>query len=171
MSIIFTLILFFISSAGNAFELPREVTGLHRNIMSENPPPIRNTVPSPDHILRIEIMEEYQKWRGTPYHFGGSSRQGVDCSALMQHVFRESTNFFLPRTTNEQIRRGITVKRDNLRIGDLVFFHQGPQQRHVGVYIGNDEFIHASSIEGVTISTLKNQYWHTRFITARRIVS
>lgn len=123
-------------------------------------------------LFRQLLWQQYRdKWQGTRYLLGGSSLRGIDCSALMQHLFRESLNLTLARTTSGQIKEGVKVDRHNLKVGDLIFFRTGPTERHVGVYIGNEEFIHASSSRGVTVSTLENQYWQERYITARRIVS
>ncbi|WP_223297180.1 NlpC/P60 family protein [Enterobacter sp. 638] len=119
--------------------------------------------------LRGRILTQYQKWKGTDYKWGGTSHRGVDCSALMQHLFSDAAHLSLPRTTGEQIHRGVQVAEHRLKAGDLIFFQTGPNRRHVGVYIGNRQFIHASTSQGVTVSTLANDYWHTHFITARRI--
>ena len=120
-------------------------------------------------VLRGRILSQYQKWKGTHYQWGGTTRRGVDCSALMQHLFSDAANLSLPRTTGEQIHRGIQVAQYRLKAGDLIFFQTGRNVRHVGVYIGDHQFIHASSSEGVTVSTLANNYWQSRFITARRV--
>ncbi|MBM7355100.1 UNVERIFIED_ORG: lipoprotein Spr [Enterobacter sp. JUb101] len=119
--------------------------------------------------LRGRILTQYQKWKGTDYKWGGTSHRGVDCSALMQHLFSDAAHLSLPRTTGEQIHRGVQVAEHRLKAGDLIFFQTGPNRRHVGVYIGNRQFIHASTSQGVTVSTLANDYWHSHFITARRI--
>ena len=87
----------------------------------------------------------------------------------MQHLFSDVAHLNLPRTTGEQIHRGVQVTQYRLRPGDLVFFQTGPNRRHVGVYIGNSEFIHASSSQGVTVSTLTDAYWQAHYITARRV--
>jgi len=88
----------------------------------------------------------------------------------MQHLFRDSLQKSLPRTTFQQIRNGRKVSKNNLKPGDLVFFKTSPGDRHVGVYVGDHQFIHASKIEGVTISSLDNQYWVDHYETARRLV-
>ena len=87
----------------------------------------------------------------------------------MQHLFSDVAHLNLPRTTGEQIHRGVQVTQYRLRPGDLVFFQTGPNRRHVGVYIGNSQFIHASSSQGVTVSTLTDTYWQAHYITARRV--
>lgn len=120
-------------------------------------------------LLKTRLLQQYADWKGTRYHMGGSSHRGVDCSALMQHLFAESMALSLPRTTSEQMRRGKAVSREELKPGDLVFFQTGRRQRHVGVFIGGDEFIHASTSEGVTISSLNNEYWRTHYQAARRV--
>ena len=119
--------------------------------------------------LRGRILEQYQKWKGTHYAWGGTTRRGVDCSALMQHLFSDAAHLSLPRTTGEQIHRGVQIAQYSLKPGDLIFFQTGPNRRHVGVYIGNSEFIHASTSHGVTVSTLADNYWQSHFITARRV--
>lgn len=119
--------------------------------------------------LRSRILDQYQKWKGTHYQWGGTTHRGVDCSALMQHLFSEAAHLNLPRTTSEQIHRGVQVAQYRLKAGDLVFFQTGPNRKHVGVYIGNSQFIHASSSQGVTVSTLTDDYWQEHYITARRV--
>ncbi|MEZ6877740.1 NlpC/P60 family protein [Enterobacter sp. KBR-315C3_2022] len=119
--------------------------------------------------LRSRIMDQYQKWKGTHYQWGGTTHRGVDCSALMQHLFSDAAHLSLPRTTGEQIQRGVQVAQYRLKAGDLVFFQTGPHRRHVGVYIGDSQFIHASSSQGVTVSALTDNYWQAHFITARRV--
>jgi len=109
--------------------------------------------------LRSRILDQYQKWKGTHYQWGGTTHRGVDCSALMQHLFSDAAHLELPRTTSEQIHRGVQVAQYRLKVGDLVFFQTGPNRKHVGVYIGDSQFIHASSSQGVTVSTLTDNYW------------
>lgn len=125
---------------------------------------------APPTRLKSALLSRYVSWKGTRYHFGGTTRRGVDCSALMQHLFAESASVALPRTTQEQIKKGRAVRKTALQPGDLVFFNTGPRQRHVGVYIGDNQFIHASKEKGVTISSLSNRYWRARYLAARRVV-
>ncbi|ELY3466846.1 C40 family peptidase [Cronobacter universalis] len=120
--------------------------------------------------LKRALLSRYAGWKGTRYHLGGTTHRGVDCSALMQHLFAESASVSLPRTTSQQIRKGTAVRKTALQPGDLVFFSTGPRQRHVGVYIGDNQFIHASKEKGVTISSLSNGYWRARYLAARRVV-
>ncbi|MCA0270187.1 MAG: NlpC/P60 family protein [Bacteroidetes bacterium] len=112
----------------------------------------------------------HDDWAGTRYRYGGMSRSGIDCSALMLIWFRSLYGVNLPRTAAQQATEGERVSRSNLRAGDLVFFSQGTRISHVGVYIGNGQFAHSSSSRGVAITDLSNSYWSPRFRTARRIL-
>ncbi|MBW7982672.1 lipoprotein Spr [Enterobacillus tribolii] len=120
--------------------------------------------------IKNAISSVYAKWKGVHYRFGGSTKRGVDCSALMQHVFSDTVDMHLPRTTREQIKLGTRISKNELRTGDLVFFKTSRYQRHVGVYIGNNQFMHASKRKGVTISSLDNSYWVRHYESARRVV-
>ncbi|WP_442865692.1 NlpC/P60 family protein [Buttiauxella sp. WJP83] len=119
--------------------------------------------------IRSAILSQYSNWKGTRYHLGGTTHNGVDCSALMQKIFSASFGQSLPRTTTQQIHNGQQVSKETLKPGDLVFFKTSPGQRHVGVYVGDNKFIHASSSEGVTMSSLANHYWVDHYETARRL--
>jgi lipoprotein Spr len=116
-----------------------------------------------------KILSHYDRWEGVRYKFGGNSRKGIDCSAYMQRVFQDEFAVSLPRSTGEQMKLGSRVAKSELNTGDLVFFKTSSRQRHVGVYIGEGEFVHASTSMGVTVSSLDNQYWGTRYELARRI--
>lgn len=119
--------------------------------------------------LKRRILNEFALWRGTDYRWGGDSRKGIDCSAFTRRIIASVIHQHLPRTALEQRRVGHRVAREKLNAGDLVFFETKPGVHHVGVYIGNDAFIHASSSQGVTLSHLSDRYWQARYITARRL--
>lgn len=133
------------------------------------------TLQMSEHKIRQEIVAEFSRWKGVKYKFGGTTRRGIDCSALMQKIFHaafdDRMSTALPRTTSGQIQRGVKAYRNDLRVGDLLFFRLSPVQKHVGVYIGDDKFIHASTSKGVIISTLENDYWSDRYKTARRVIA
>lgn len=112
-----------------------------------------------------------ERWEGVEHKLGGSSRSGVDCSGLVQSVFREEFQVSVPRTTEKQARTGKSVSRSSLRPGDLVFFRPERKKRHVGIYLSDGEFLHASSSEGVTISPLDRSYWTDHWWQARRLFS
>ncbi|QEM81103.1 NlpC/P60 family protein [Halomonas binhaiensis] len=120
-----------------------------------------------DELVRETLMEEHGKWAGTPYRLGGTSFSGIDCSALVQNIFNEAFQVDLPRTTGSQINTGIPIGRTELSPGDLVFFRP-PGSRHVGIYVGDGRFLHASSSRGVMISKLSNSYWSRYYWQARR---
>lgn len=113
--------------------------------------------------VRSRLISVTNEWTGTPYAYGGESRKGIDCSAFVQVLYSNAYSTRLPRSTNAQRKVGKSVRRSDLRTGDLVFFDTGPRQSHVGVYIGNDEFAHASSSSGVTVSSLSEAYWNRTF--------
>ncbi|HAT7732872.1 TPA: hypothetical protein JAX37_004800 [Enterobacter cloacae] len=92
------------------------------------------------------------KWKGVRYQLDGTGNDGIDCSALTQKLFLAALNKRLPRTTGEQIKLGQHVPITSLLPGDLVFFKPRRVLRHVGVYLGNNQFIHASDKAGVTLS-------------------
>ena len=111
----------------------------------------------------------YESWKGTPYRLGGKSRRGIDCSAFVQVGYYDVFNEMLPRTTGEQARLGRWIPLADAKEGDLVFFKTGRRLRHVGIYLGNAEFLHASTSQGVMISSLANPYWRRAFWQVRRV--
>lgn len=115
------------------------------------------------------IRDQYDRWSGTPHVLGGSSARGMDCSAYVQRVFDDAFATRLPRTTDQQVREGRPVSRNELQPGDLVFFRPRKTQ-HVGIYLGDGEFTHASSSSGVTVSRMDEPYWSRSYWTARRIL-
>jgi probable lipoprotein NlpC len=108
-------------------------------------------------------------WEGTRYKFGGLSHNGVDCSGFTLLTYKELFGKNLPRTVREQAEEGTKISKASLQAGDLVFFKIGLNQKHVGIYLENNLFIHASGSKGVTISNLDNIYWKGRYLQAQRI--
>lgn len=123
-----------------------------------------------DQLLFYLLRKEFFHWKGTPYRLGGDSKRGIDCSALVKNVYRDSFNLTLPRTTETQVKKGYLVYKDQLQVGDLVFFKTGWSTRHVGIYMGNNQFMHASTSKGVITSSLDNVYWKEKYWQARRIL-
>ncbi len=119
--------------------------------------------------VRSKLLQQYREWRNTPYRMGGLSKRGVDCSGFVYLTYRAKLGRTLPRTTTEQATTGVEVSRSNLRPGDLLFFKTGVFSRHVGIYLGYQQFLHASSSRGVTSSGLAEEYWDGHYWTARRI--
>ena len=118
-----------------------------------------------------ELREYYQNWRGTRYRLGGVSHAGIDCSGFTALAVRDVYGLSLPRTAREQAMWGKSVGRDDLLPGDLVFFKRGRNTNHVGIYMGNDSFMHASTSQGVMISSLDNVYWRNKFWKGSRLYS
>lgn len=115
------------------------------------------------------LYRQYQDWRGTPYAWGGMSKRGVDCSGFVYLTLRDQFGTYVPRTTAQQVQTGHHIDDDELAAGDLVFFKTGSKVRHVGIYMENGKFLHASTSRGVIISRLDNVYWKEHYWHARRI--
>ena len=106
---------------------------------------------------------------GAPYRFGGSSLKGIDCSSFVQKIYR-IFDITLPRNAREQSKVGVSIDREKLAEGDLIFFHTKRSLGHVGIYIGNNEFVHASSRRKVVrIDSLDTPYYQKRFQRAVRV--
>jgi murein DD-endopeptidase / murein LD-carboxypeptidase len=116
------------------------------------------------------MMGEIQSWMGTPYLYGGESRSGVDCSGFTQAVY-SSVNIDIPRTASQQAAASQVVAPADLRFGDLIFFNtSGSGISHVGIYLGNGFFAHASSSRGVVRESLSKQYYADRIVSAGRFM-
>jgi lipoprotein Spr len=110
-------------------------------------------------------------WIGTPYRYGGMSKTGVDCSGLVCMIFRELGEYGLPHSSEEMRKIGSPVPLSRLKKGDILFFsYHSKRVDHVGMYLGNNEFVHASSKWGVIRSSISDDYYRSRFIEARRIL-
>ncbi|MEL6612775.1 MAG: NlpC/P60 family protein [Bacteroidota bacterium] len=120
-------------------------------------------------MVAATIRAEGSDWIGIPYRWGGTTRRGIDCSAFVQQLMRATFDLELPRTTATQVHRGERISRDELIPGDLVFFRRRGV-RHVGVYMGDGDFIHASSSRGVTVSNLSSNYYTRHYWQARRVL-
>jgi cell wall-associated NlpC family hydrolase len=122
---------------------------------------------SPDEVqLFVKVATGFI---GAPYRFGGSSLKGIDCSSFVQKIYR-IFDVTLPRNAAQQSKVGINITRENLTEGDLVFFHTNRSLGHVGIYIGNNEFVHASSKSKVVrIDSLDTPYYQKRFQRAVRV--
>jgi cell wall-associated NlpC family hydrolase len=120
--------------------------------------------------LAVTLTRNAMRFLGVPYVFGGTSSSGFDCSGYVQHVFA-MLGYHIPRTADAQYYAGKRVTGATIAPGDLVFFQTyaaGPS--HVGIYLGNDRFVHASSSRGVTVSSLHESYWSARYLGAKRLI-
>ena len=122
-------------------------------------------------LSQSKLMREISRYMGVPYELGGANADGMDCSGYTMTVYRDGGGVRLPRTSHEQATVGKVVSLQELKFGDLVFFNTtGSDASHVGVYLGDDLFAHASVTLGVTISSLQSSYYQRRVCGARRII-
>ena len=121
---------------------------------------------------REKILFEVIKYLETPYKYGGNTDKGIDCSAFTKQVYEKSVSVELPRTAREQFNTGEKVSKDELKFGDLVFFNTRKTNNpgHVGIYLGDNQFVHASKTYGVTVSSLDANYYKKRYAGARRMM-
>lgn len=126
---------------------------------------------SSGNLISRRVISNAMQYIGTPYVFGGTSLYyGIDCSAYVQRIFAQ-VGISLPRTADYQFEVGTPISRAELIPGDVVFFTTYTYgASHCGIYIGDGNFIHASSSQGVTISSLSHPYYNSRYIGARRVI-
>ncbi|WP_294453673.1 C40 family peptidase [uncultured Bacteroides sp.] len=122
-----------------------------------------------NHKLYLEAAD----WIGTPYRYGGTTKKGVDCSGLTMSIYRTVYRKKLSRNSEEQRDKDCQrVLKRNLREGDLVFFHNGKKKRrasHVGIYLKDGRFIHASTSVGVVVSSLNERYYSSHWLQGGRV--
>jgi cell wall-associated NlpC family hydrolase len=114
------------------------------------------------------LLESVDEWYGTRYRMGGTTKSGIDCSAFVQAVFASAYGVSLPRTAREQYRVSQRISRTELKEGDLLFFNTRGGVSHVGIYLQNNKFVHASTSQGVTVSDMFDPYYLKRFVGAGR---
>ncbi len=117
------------------------------------------------------LYVESAQWMGVPYRSGGKTKKGVDCSALTAAIYKKAYRKKLERNANDQRKDANRISKRNLREGDLVFFHNGRKKRtasHVGIYLKDGKFIHASTSRGVIVSRLDDEYWRKRWMCGGR---
>ena len=122
--------------------------------------------------VKEKMLMEIIKYLNTPYKFGGNSKNGMDCSAFTQAIFNDCASISLLRTAQDQYDEGVQVDDISaLKFGDLVFFdtRRSVKPGHVGIYLGDNLFAHASSKQGVTVSSITQDFYSQRFMGGRRI--
>jgi len=108
---------------------------------------------------------------GKKYKWGSAGPSSFDCSGFTSYIYKNGAGISLPRTSVSQSKVGIKISRNQLKSGDLVFFNtSGKGISHVGMYIGDSKFIHASTSKGVRIDSLNSSYYKSKFVTASRII-
>lgn len=152
------------------FQPARAATSVVHSIPSASAAPVRASRSSDS---ADELIGSAMGLLGVAYRYGGTSAStGFDCSGFMQHIFRRSMGLNLPRTSAEQAKMGVGISRGELQPGDMVFFRTMGRGRisHVGLYIGNDRFIHAPRTgKRIEITSLSNKYWNAKYAFARRV--
>ena len=124
-----------------------------------------------EQLQNMQLLKVIDEWYGTRYRLGGTDKDGIDCSALMQTFFTTLYGVTLPRTAREQFSFSRRISRTEIREGDLIFFNTIGGVSHVGMYLQNNKFIHASSGGGVTISDIYDEYWMKKFVGIGRVDS
>ncbi len=120
-------------------------------------------------ITNFSLYNFIDDWFGTRYRYGGSTKKGIDCSSFTGKLMKDVFSVELPRTAREQYKATIKITEEEMAEGDLVFFNTRGGVSHVGLFLGNGYFVHASSSNGVTISRLDEPYFKHRFLGAGRI--
>jgi lipoprotein Spr len=125
-----------------------------------------------EEINNIPLLQKIDEWWGTPYVLGGSSKRGVDCSYFTLDVMNAIYNTNLKRTAAEQYTQSEKIDWSDLKEGDLIFFKTDGSRSisHVGIYMTNNKFAHASTSQGVTISDLSEPYWQKRLYSLGRVL-
>jgi lipoprotein Spr len=123
-------------------------------------------------ITNIQLLQKIDEWWGTPYSLGGSTKNGVDCSYFTFDVMKEVYKVNLKRTASEQFEQSAKIEWKDLKEGDLIFFKAEGRRNisHVGIYLTNNKFAHASTSQGVTISDLTDAYWQRRLYSIGRVI-
>lgn len=119
---------------------------------------------------KAKLEKQYQNYKGIKYKYGGTDKRGFDCSGFTQIVYRNAFQIELPRTTESIAKLGKKVSKKKLSPGDLVFFRPSRRYRHVGIFLGNNTFMHSSTSRGIIKSKLDNVYWKKKYRFAKRIM-
>ena len=151
-----------VTKSGNAIEIMNPLQFKYAILMDVPVEELNNS--------NTKLFGFIEDWYGTPYHFGGSSKDGIDCSAFAGSLMTTVFGIGLPRMAKDQYKVCKRVSKTEMEEGDLVFFHTTRKGiSHVGVYLGNNKFVHASLNYGVTISDLSEGYYARKLIAAGRV--
>ena len=122
-----------------------------------------------EEVRNTKMFEFIDDWYGTPYRLGGTTKKGIDCSAFTQFLFAGVYGLSIPRTARDQYQVTNRISRTELKEGDLIFFNTRGGISHVGVYLQNNKFVHASTSGGVMISDIFDEYWARKFVGVGRL--
>lgn len=142
-------------SQRQTFSRPQVYSPINKSQSLASPNPVRN-----------KMVQIAKSTIGVPYRWGGNNpREGFDCSGLMKFVHKQATGMSIPRTAAKQRDTSRTISYKELQPGDMLFFKTGSRTNHVGVYVGNRQFVHApSGGKRVKISSMDSDYWYKRFV-------
>lgn len=143
------------------------------NIENANPLQIKYAIMmdvSVEQLNNLPLLQQIDHWWGTRYCLGGSDENCIDCSAFTQTLLRNVYGINVPRTADEQYNFSKHINDTALQQSDLVFFKSGRSITHVGLYVGNNKFVHASVSSGVMISDLSDDYWSKKYAGAGRVI-
>lgn len=137
-----------------------------------NPTPPVKPKTEPSGIANVSLKKEVDQWLGTPYRYGGTTKQGVDCSGFCGNIFKNVYNISLGRSAQDIYDQSKPVNRSSMKEGDLVFFKiNSSRVSHVGIYLSQNKFVHASTSRGVIISDLAEAYWTKYYFASGRVAS
>jgi lipoprotein Spr len=119
-------------------------------------------------LTNRKLIDYVDQWWGVPYRIGGTSKSGIDCSGFVRGLVAETYGLDLPRSSREQAQFCKRIEKSQVKEGDLVFFSSGRHISHVGMYLRNNKFVHASTSMGVVISDLDEPYWKRKYAYAGR---
>lgn len=160
--ILLTILLLF-----SACSTSKKAADKHDNVAIENQ---NEGIRIDKNKVRDALVREAKKWKGVRYKSGGESHNGVDCSGLVMKVYLKVTGYKLPRNSSAQQKHVSSIKKKDLKPGDLVFFSINSKKvNHVGLYVGNGEMIHASGSRGVIISKLSDSYYVKHYHSSGRV--
>ena len=148
-------------------ETPVIARPVARNTTARGSNPLGLTYSAEDNMA---LYEAINSWLGVPYKYGGTDRNGIDCSAFVGTIYKQVYGISLNRTANDMLRNVTLIGKSQLREGDLVFFKNSKGKvSHVGIYLKDELFAHSSTSNGVSVSRLDNSYWQKHFYKGGRV--